>query len=288
MSGVTVVEQDGLIAVLHSDRERAGEALALIKAEWNRPAAPFDTESVGEHLVTNGGEGEVSTSRGDVSGAAASAAAIHSTFRTGYLAHAPMEPHTALAEWKDGKMTVWASTQSPFGARTRIANVLGLEESKVRVITPFVGGGFGGKSSSEQAVEAARLAQVTGKPVMMLWTRGEEFFLDTFGPAAVVKVHSAVDDAGKMTLWDYHVYAAGERSSEVLYDVPNLRIKSYLSRRSGGEKAHLFGIGPWRAPGAGTNVFARESQMDIMAAAAKIDPSSSACATHRTNGCAGS
>jgi isoquinoline 1-oxidoreductase len=183
-----------------------------------------------------------------------------------------MEPHTALAEWKDGKMTVWASTQSPFGARTRIAHVLGLEENKVRVITPFVGGGFGGKSPTEQGVEAARLAQITGSPVMMMWTRGEEFFFDTFGPAAVVKINSAVDEAGKMTLWDYHVYAAGDRSSEVLYDVPNVRMKTYLGRRSGGEKVHPFGTGPWRAPGAGTNVFARESQMDIMAAALKVDP----------------
>ena len=274
MSGVTVVERDDLVAVLHADRERAGEALALVKAEWDRPAAAFDTESVGDYLVKNGGEGEVGTSRGDVTSAAAghSAHVIQSTFRTGYLAHAPMEPHTALAEWKDGKMTVWASTQSPFGARTRIAHVLGLEENKVRVITPFVGGGFGGKSSTEQGVEAARLAQLTGTPVMMMWTRGEEFFFDTFGPAAVVKINSAVDNAGKMTLWDYHVYAAGDRSSEVLYDVPNVRMKTYLGRRSGGEKVHPFGTGPWRAPGAGTNVFARESQMDIMAAASKVDP----------------
>jgi CO/xanthine dehydrogenase Mo-binding subunit len=272
MPGVTVVEKDDLVAVLAADPERAGQALALVKAEWDRPAAAFDTETVGDYFVKHGGEGDVSTSHGDVTSAAAGGHVIQSTFRTGYLAHAPMEPHTALAEWKDGKMTVWASTQSPFGARTRIAQVLGLEEKSVRVITPFVGGGFGGKSPTEQGVEAARLAQITGKPVMMMWTRGEEFFFDTFGPAAVVKINSAVDDAGKMTLWDYHVYAAGDRSSEVLYDVQNVRVKTYLGRRSGGEKVHPFGTGPWRAPGAATNVFARESQMDIMAAAAKIDP----------------
>ncbi len=272
MSGVTVVERDDLVAVLHADPERAGEALALIKAEWDRPAAVFDTESVGDYFVKNGGEGHVSTSKGDVTNPPSSGHAIESTFRNGYLAHAPMEPHTALAEWKDGKMTVWASTQSPFGARTRIAHVLGLEENKVRVITPFVGGGFGGKGSTEQGVEAARLAQITGKPVMMMWTRGEEFLLDTFGPAAVVRVNSAFNAAGKMTLWDYHVYAAGERSSEMLYDVPNIRMTSYLGSSLGGAKVHPFGTGPWRAPGAWSNVFARESQIDIMAAAAKVDP----------------
>ena len=183
-----------------------------------------------------------------------------------------MEPHTAVAEMKDGRMTVWASTQSPFRCARSIAEALGLDESKVRVITPFVGGGFGGKSPSGQAVEAARLAQITGKPVMVAWTRGEEFFFDTFGPAAVVKVSSALGTEGKIASWDYNVYAAGEGSAEVLYDIPNATVKSSMRRGSAGAKLHPFGVGPWRAPGAGTNVFARESQIDIMAAAAKVDP----------------
>jgi isoquinoline 1-oxidoreductase len=266
MDGVTVVEHDDLVAVLHPTPDGAAEALSMIKAEWTKPEAAFDQESVAEYFVKNGGDGEVKTKKGDV-GAAANA--IESTFRTGYLAHAPMEPHTAAAEWKDGRMTVWASTQSPFGTRTRVAQTLGLDESKVRVITPFVGGGFGGKSAAAQAVEAARLAQIAGKPVMVAWTRGEEFFYDTFGPASVIRVVSAIGDGGKIASWDYHVYGAGERSSEVLYDVPNVRLTSYISRSS---HVHPFATGPWRAPGAGMNVFARESQIDIMAAKAKMDP----------------
>lgn len=267
MSGVVVVEKDDLVAALDPDFERATAALALIKAEWETPAAAaYDTESVADYFLKNGGEGKARNVAGSIS-ATPAGKVIESTFRTGYLAHAPMEPHTALAEWKDGKMTVWASTQSPFGARTRIAGALGLDEKAVRVITPFVGGGFGGKSPTEQGLEAARLAQLTGKPVMVMWSRPEEFFFDTFGPASVVKITSAMDDAGKITSWDYHVYAAGERSSEVPYDVPNVRITSYLGR-----SVHPFGTGPWRAPGAGQNVFAKESQIDIMAAAAKVDP----------------
>ncbi len=268
MSGVTVVEKDDLVAVLHADPQAAGQALALIKAEWDQPAAAFDTESVGDYFLKNGGDGEVRASHGDVTSVTANV--VHSTFRTGYLAHAPMEPHTAIAEFKDGKMTVWAGTQSPFGARSRIAQTLSMDEKNVRVITPFVGGGFGGKSAANQAVEAAQLAQITGKPVMVNWTRGEEFFFDTFGPAAVVKIASAADDHGKITSWDYHVYAAGDRSAEMFYDVPNVSLKTYIGR--GGPRVHPFATGPWRAPGAGTNVFARESQIDIMAAEAKIDP----------------
>jgi len=266
IDGVTVVERDDLVAVLAPTPDGAAEALAMIKAEWTKPAAAFDHESVADAFVKNGGAGDVKTTKGDV-GAAANA--IETTFRTGYLAHAPMEPHTAVAEWKDGRMTIWASTQSPFGTRARVAQTLGLDESNVRVLTPFVGGGFGGKSAANQAVEAARLAQIAGKPVMVAWTRGEEFFFDTFGPASVIRVVSSVDDRGKIASWDYHVYGAGERSSEVLYDVPNVRLTSYVPRSS---KLHPFATGPWRAPGAGMNVFARESQIDIMAAKAKVDP----------------
>jgi CO/xanthine dehydrogenase Mo-binding subunit len=107
---------------------------------------------------------------------------------------------------------------------------------------------------------------------MVAWTRAEEFFFDTFDPAAVVKIASAIDADGKIALWDYTVYAAGDRAAEVLYDVPNARLVSSMSRGSAGAKLHPFATGPWRAPGAGTNVFARESQIDIMAAAAKVDP----------------
>ena len=257
MAGVTVIENGDLVAVLHKDPEAANAALQVIKAEWDKPATAFDTESVGDYFLKN-------VAGPDTKGQ------FESTFRTGYLAHAPIEPHAAIAELKDGKLTAWVGTQGPFQIRSQIAQALGLEETKVRVITPFVGGGFGGKSRAQQAIEAAKLAQISGKPVMVAWTRGEEFFYDTFGPAAVVKVVSSVDDKGKITQWDYTTWASGSRSAEVLYDVPNAKVGALMGR--GSTNLHPFGTGPWRAPGAGTNVFARESQIDIMAAAAKIDP----------------
>ncbi|MEO6487895.1 MAG: molybdopterin cofactor-binding domain-containing protein, partial [Thermoanaerobaculia bacterium] len=199
--GVTVVEKDDLIAVLHADPEAAGKALALIKAEWDRPKATFDTESIYDYFVTN-------------VAAPAVKGQFESRFETAYVAHAPMETHSAVAELKDGKLTAWVGTQSPFGARARIAQTLGLDEKQVRVITPFIGGGFGGKSPVGQAVEAARLAQITGKPVMVVWSRAEEFFFDTFGPAAVVKIASSIDDQKKITQWSFDVWAAGTRSAE--------------------------------------------------------------------------
>jgi len=134
-----------------------------------------------------------------------------------------------------------------------------------------VGGGFGGKSASAQAVEAARLAKLAGKPVMVMWSREEEFFYDTFRPAAVVKIRSGLDKAGNMAFWDYHVYFAGRRGCDNFYDIPHHREAVYGEWRIA-PGIHPFAVGPWRAPAANTNVYARDLHMNLMAAAAGQDP----------------
>jgi nicotinate dehydrogenase subunit B len=276
LPGVKVVKLDDLMAFLHADPEAAAEALAEAKPEWRTEALDLDPENIFDHLEKAATHAEEKHRSGDV--AAARAAASHlfeSTYRKGYVAHAPMEPHTATAEPKDGRVTVWASTQTPFPLRDQIAQALKVEPQKVRVITPYLGGGFGGKSAGRQAIEAARLAVATGQPVQVQWTRGEEFFYDTFDPASVVKVTSAVDANGKITLWDYAVYASGDRGAALFYDVPNARVQAFGDVNYGqhaGTGIHPFATGPWRAPGARMNVFAGESQIDLMAAAAGIDP----------------
>lgn len=273
MSGVTVVNRKDLVAVLHADPEVADRALAAVKADWNKAEPGADQDGIFDALLKQAGEPETKETRGDVGAARGGAGKrFDQTYRKGYVAHAPMEPHTAIAEMKDGKLTVRASTQTPFPMRDRIAGLLDLDAAKVRVITPYVGGGFGGKSAGLEADEAAKLAVVTGKPVMVAWSRAEEFFHDTFDPACVVKIESAVDAGGKVSMWDYTVWYAGDRSTDFFYDVPNVRIRLAGSWRGRGSEAHRFGVGPWRAPGANMNVWARESQFDTMAAAAGVDP----------------
>lgn len=130
---------------------------------------------------------------------------------------------------------------------------------------------MGQKNAYQQAIEAARLAKLTGKPVMVVWTREEEFFYDTFHSSAVVKVNSGIDREGRITFWDYHVWMAGTRGAETVYDVPNRKTTSY-SRARNAPPVHPFATGPWRAPNNNTNTFARECQIDIMAAKAGMDP----------------
>ena len=199
-------------------------------------------------------------------------AAVEETYLDGYKAHAPIEPPTATAHFEDNQVTVWPSSQTPFRAKDEVAEVLGIPPENVRIISPFVGGGFGGKTRNLQVVEAARLAKLAGKPVQVAWSRKEEFFYDSFRPAAVVKIKSGITDTGAISFWDYHVYFAGERGSQQFYNIPNHSTLTHGSGWGGIPGAHPFATGAWRAPANNTNTFARESQIDIMAAKAGIDP----------------
>jgi isoquinoline 1-oxidoreductase len=275
LRGTVVVHKTDLIAVLHPDQEAASDAFSKLVAEWNQPASTLDQDTIFAHIETVAKDVKVLQTKGDASRANASRT-FNVTFNKGYVAHAPIEPHAALAEVKDNSATIWASTQTPFPTRDAIAKALNLKPESVRVITPYVGGGFGGKSHSLQAIEAARLSQAAGKPVQVEWTRADEFYNDTFDPAAVVKIRSGLTDSNRIAFWDYEVFAAGGRGAEIFYDIPNLRVRSAGGMSFEGAAAkkglHPFGVGPWRAPGANMNIFAVESQIDTLAAAARVDP----------------
>jgi isoquinoline 1-oxidoreductase len=273
MPGITVVNEGGLVAVLADDPEHAAHALSLVESEFALTEAVVDTESIFDHIVRVAPEPDTSEQEGDLEqGRRNSIRAFEATYYNGYVAHAPIEPHTAVAEIADGRATVWSSTQAPFSQQETIARAIGFSPDAVRVITPYVGGGFGGKVPGQQAVEAARLAQITGRPVQVAWTRAEEFFFDTCRPAAVIQVRSGIDLEGRIVLWDYHVYGAGSRGSDVFYDVPNRRVRVSGEWGRAPEGMHPFAVGAWRAPAANSNRFAAEQQIDMMAAAAGMDP----------------
>jgi nicotinate dehydrogenase subunit B len=272
MEGIKVVREGDLVAVLHEKPDKAAEALVKVKGEYTYTEKDVDDKRIFAYLLKSAPEPNVVAESGNPdTGKSLSKTIVESEFHNSYVAHAPMEPHTALAYMEGERMILRASTQTPFPAQEAVANALKMPLEGVRVITPFVGGGFGGKSVNPQMIEAARLAKLTGKPVMVAWTRQEEFFYDSFRPAAVVKVTSGIDDTGRISLWDYRVYFAGERGSDTLYDVPHARTTSY-GRGWTAPDVHPFATGPWRAPSNNTNTFARESQIDILAAKAGMDP----------------
>lgn len=272
VKGTQVIRDGDFIAVLNENQQRADEAIVKIKAEYSFNELKVNDRNLYDRMVGADSRSSVVRTSGDMeAGFRESERIFESEFRDPYVAHAPIETHTALASYDGEKVTVWAATQSPFGLQDGIVRELGLPLEKVRVITPYVGGGFGGKNAYQQGVEAAKLAILSRKPVMVIWTREEEFFYDNFHPAGVIRIRSGVDKSGLIKLWDYNIYYSGTRGSDTIYDVPHVRTTSY-SQNMNSVQIHPFGTGPWRAPNNNTNTFARESQIDIMASATGIDP----------------
>jgi nicotinate dehydrogenase subunit B len=272
MKNARVVRDADLVAVLHPTPDGAERALGLLKAEFTTPDAKADDRNILDILKVQATPGEPVEQRGDLAAGRAKASTVfEETYFTPYIAHAATETHTALAQYANGELTAWVSTQRPFGIQEEIARATGLPAEKVRVVTPYVGGGFGGKSQGRQAIEAARLAKAAGVPVQVAWTREEEFFHDTFRPAAFSKISSGLDGSNRLAFWDYQVYFAGDRSSQMIYEVPHLRTISGGAAR-GAPGPTPFPTGAWRGPGSNTNIFARESHIDVMAAKVGVDP----------------
>lgn len=272
VKGTQVVRDGDFIAVLHEKRDSADEAVAKIKAEYSFNELKVNDKTVFDRMVEADSASETVENKGNLeTGQRLSEKIFESEFHDPYVAHASIETHSALANLEGDKMTVWASAQSPFGLRDNIVSELGFPKDKVRVIAPFIGGGFGGKIAHLQGVEAARLTKLSHKPVMLVWTRDEEFFYDPYHPAGVVRIKSGIDKSGIIQFWDYNVYYSGTRGADSIYDVQNCRITGY-DQKADAVKIHPFNTGAWRAPNNNTNTFARESQIEIMASSAGIDP----------------
>jgi nicotinate dehydrogenase subunit B len=271
VEGVKVVKDGDLVAVLHPTRHMAEVALGLIKAEWEEEELDLDHDSIFDLALKVSTESRTLDSAGDLSQGEKEADQIFDvTYKDPYIAHSPIENHTATAVLEDGRMKVWASCQTPYPTKENVAEEVGMEVNDVQLLPIFVGGGFGGKIYNPQALEAARLAKLTGKPVQLVYSREEEFMYDRYRPAALLKIKSGLDKEGRITHWDFAVHLGGGREAPHFYDIPNHRTRALFPPR--GTDSHPFFTGAWRAPSVNTNSFARESQIDIMAAAAGVDP----------------
>ena len=268
MPGVFVVRDGDFVGAAAPTEREAQEALAAVKVEWKEVPQISNRELFG-YLKQNAAaksEDRFRKHKGSVEEGLASAAhRLDATYNVAYIAHAPLEPRAAVAQWADGKLTVWTGTQRPFANRDELADVFHLPESSVRVIVPDTGSAYGGKHTSDAAIEAARLARAAGRPVKVVWTREEEFTWAYFRPAGVIEVKSGIASDGTLTAWDFHNYHSGASGIDTPYVVANQRTEYHpvpLILRSGS----------YRGLAATANHFARESHMDALASAAKLEP----------------
>jgi nicotinate dehydrogenase subunit B len=250
MKGVTVVRDGNFLAVAAPTIAAATEAAASIKAEW--------TSGTGVSGRTLFADLKTKAER-------AADTPFDAQYTIAYIAHAPLEPRAAVAEWQDGQLTVWTGTQRPFGVQQELVDAFHVAADRVRVIVPDTGSAYGGKHTGDAAVEAARIARAAKKPVRLVWTREEEFAWAYFRPAGVIDVRAAVGKDGTLTSWEFHNYNSGSSGLPTPYAVAEKREAFHPSPSP-------LRQGSYRGLAATANHFARESHMDDLARAAGMDP----------------
>lgn len=269
LSGVQVVRDGDFVGVAAPDAWTAETAISAIQAKWNVPSQISNRELF-EYLRNNLDTEDEAPQKATGSDTAAThpieaEVKLEQHYTVEYIAHAPLEPRAAVAEWTGDKLTVWTGTQRPFGVRDELAETFRIPNSNVRVIMPDMGSGYGGKHTGECAVEAARLARAAGKPVKLVWTREEEFTWAYFRPAGWIEIRSGATREGKLVAWECDNYNSGPSAISSPYNVPN-QVTQYHPAKS------PLRQGSYRGLAATANHFARESHMDELAHQIGLDP----------------
>jgi nicotinate dehydrogenase subunit B len=273
LSGATVVHDGDFIGVAATDQAIATQAALAVHASWKSDTQQPSNAELFDFLkkrpVRSAGPGPEDFApyvKGSVQQALKSAHhRLQQTYTVAYIAHAPLEPRVALAQWSGDKLTVWTGTQRPFGVRGELAEAFKIPEENVRVIMLDTGSAYGGKHTGEAAVEAARLARAAKRPVKVQWSREEEFTWAYFRPAGVIDVTAGLSSDGSITAWEFHNYNSGGSGINTLYDIPNQRIGFHPSRSP-------LRQGSYRGLAATANHFARESFMGELAHTANMEP----------------
>ncbi|MDQ1451959.1 MAG: isoquinoline 1-oxidoreductase subunit beta [Acidobacteriaceae bacterium] len=267
MPDVIVFRDDLFVGVAAPNSFRAERALAAISstAKWETVPQPSSQQPSSKNLfeyLKQNAEGGVPQNPFE---SEFGAKVLRRSYNVPYIQHAPLEPRAAVAEWKDGRLTVWTGSQNPFGIRTELARAFHMTEDQVRVVIPDFGAAFGGKHTGECAVEAARLARAAGKPVSLRWTREEEFTWAYFRPAGVIEAEASLDPQGKIATWHFININSGPNAVDTPYSIGKTDCRFVPSQPP-------LRHGSYRGLAATANNFAREVFMDELAAAAGADP----------------
>jgi isoquinoline 1-oxidoreductase beta subunit len=275
----------GGVAVIADSTWAASQGRKKLKIEWESgPHAIFDSSSYKKSLIETANKPQqVVRTAGDVDAAFTSASKVmEANYYTPLLAHAPMEPPAAVAEFKDGKVEIWAATQDPQAVQATVSKALGIKPEDVICHVTLLGGAFGRKSKPDYVAEAALLSKKVGKPVKISWTREEDIHFDYFHATSAMYFKAGLDAGGKPVAWlqrtvfppigstfdDKERYGGGELSLGFLdlpFDIPNLRAEN------GPAEPHLR-IGWLRSVSNVWHAYGIQSFMDELAHAAAKDP----------------
>jgi CO/xanthine dehydrogenase Mo-binding subunit len=306
LPGVVAVVRDGsFLGVVAEREEQAIRALTRVKrlARWEENAGLPDTTDP-RFLLKETTEDEVISEKQDAAAAARSASSVEAEYTKPYIAHAALGPSCAVARCDPDRYTVWTHSQGIYPLRTHLARALGVEDQKVTAIHVDGAGCYGHNGADDAALDAALLARaVPGRPVRVQWSREDEFTWEPYGPAMVVKLKAGLDANGSIVSWTEDIWSnphssrpsgdgvnliaawhlakpfqpspprnpplpggGSHRNAIPIYEFPNQRVTNRLVKRVPVRVSAL------RSLGATANVFAIESFMDELAAAAGADP----------------
>lgn len=269
-AGVQVIRNGDFVGVTAPSESLAARTIASIRADWKATPQPASSDLFdylkGNLTEARGWGGSTQHTEGSLAaGRAAAEKTVDAAYTVAYIAHVPLEPRAAVAQWTDGKLTVWTGTQRPFGVHEELVEAFRLREDRVRVLVPDTGSGYGGKHTGETAIEAARLAKEAGRPVKVVWSREEEFTWAYFRPAGLIEVKAGVASDGRITAWEFHNYNSGSSSIRPPYEIPNQHVEFHPTLSP-------LRQGSYRALASTANHFARESHIDDLADAVGMDP----------------
>ena len=253
------------IGIAAENQEAAYQAAEKIQAQWKEEKGISDRE-IYQWFKNQAKPSRSLNQRGDLEqGFAEAEVRLQQSYRLPYIAHASMEPRSATAEWKEGRLLVHVGTQRPFGCKSELADFFKIPENQVHVVVPATGSAFGGKHTADAAIEAARIARAVGRPVRLAWTRTEEFTWAYFRPAAYIEIRSGFKSDGTLTAWEFHNYNSGERGAVTPYSIKNSLtifhpVESPLRQ------------GSYRGLANPANTFAREVHLDEISELTGLDP----------------
>jgi isoquinoline 1-oxidoreductase beta subunit len=274
----------GGVAVIADNTWAALQGRKKLKVNWDAsPHASYDSASYKNTLLeTVRKPQKAARNVGDVDAEFAKGGKIHEAeYYAPMLAHAPMEPVNAVAEFKDGKVTAWAPTQNPQAVQDTVAKALGIKPQDVVCHVTLLGGAFGRKSKPDYVAEAALLSKQVGKPVKVVWSREDDMQFDFYHAVAAMYMKASVDAKGRPTAWlqrcafppiesqndvnaRYGGFEQGMGWSDIPFDIPHLRAEN------GPAEAHVR-IGWLRSVANVYHAFAVQSFADELAAAANRD-----------------
>jgi nicotinate dehydrogenase subunit B len=304
--GVIAVVRDGSFLGVVAEREenavRAREVLAASVTWKDGPELP-DPARLFEHLKALPAKTSViSNKQAPLPGGTR---VLEASYTKPYMAHASIGPSCALAQWQDGKVTVWTHSQGVFPLRGELVKALKVPPASIRCVHVEGSGCYGHNGADDVALDAALLARaVPGKPVRLQWMRDDEFAWEPYGPAMSMQAKAALDAEGRIVDWNYELWSnshstrpmstsganvlaawylaepqamgpptsppqpagGGDRNAVPLYEFPNQRVTHHFVQDM------PLRVSALRTLGAYANVFALESFMDELASAAGADP----------------